>query len=65
MGLRKSTKSTEISVSNTNRGKTDAMEVGHTLTQCRIHFPAIELMMVTKAKGPDDLIDWNDLCKLL
>lgn len=41
------------------------MEVGHTLTQCRIHFPAIELMMVTKAKGPDDLIDWNDLCKSL
>ena len=65
MGLRKSMKSTGISVSNTNRGKTDAMEVCHTLTQYRIHFPTTELMMVTKAKAPDDLIDWKDLCKSL
>lgn len=38
--------------------------VGLAVPQYKIALLTLRLMMVSKTKDPDDLIDWNDLCNI-
>ncbi len=45
------------------QARKDEFDRSRSLSLCAIMLPAIELTMMPQTKGPDDLIDFKDLCR--